>query len=90
MYPSKSRSVFSAYQTPPGTQIKGAIESGACHPPKKRTTRKADIKIMFAYSPRKNKANPIEPYSTLYPATSSASASGRSKGARLVSAKHEM
>ena len=28
-------------------------------------------------------------YSTLYPATSSASASGRSKGARLVSAKAE-
>ena len=38
----------------------------------------------------KNKANPIEEYSTLQPATNSASASGKSKGALLVSAKQEM
>jgi hypothetical protein len=42
--------------------------------------------IMFPYSPRKNIAKIIDEYSTLYPATSSASASGRSKGVRLVSA----
>ena len=45
---------------------------------------------MFAYSPRKNRVKPIAEYSTLYPATNSASASGRSKGARFVSAKHEI
>jgi hypothetical protein len=41
---------------------------------------------MFEYSPSENKANPIAEYSTLYPDTSSASASGRSKGCRFVSA----
>jgi len=41
---------------------------------------------MLLYSARKNSANPLAEYSTLYPETSSASASGRSKGWRLVSA----
>ena len=41
---------------------------------------------MFTYSARKNSANDIELYSVWYPATSSCSASGKSKGARLVSA----
>jgi hypothetical protein len=44
---------------------------------------------MLLYSPRKNIAKMIEEYSTLYPATNSASASGRSKGARFVSANME-
>jgi len=39
------------------------------------------------YSARKNNANPILAYSTLNPDTSSDSASGKSKGARFVSAK---
>jgi len=42
---------------------------------------------MFPYSPKKNKAKAIPEYSTLYPDTNSASASGRSKGCRFVSAK---
>ena len=46
--------------------------------------------IMFAYSPRKNRAKVIEEYSTKKPATSSDSPSGRSKGERLVSARTEM
>ena len=41
---------------------------------------------MFPHSPKKNKANPIPEYSTLYPDTNSASASGRSNGCRFVSA----
>jgi hypothetical protein len=45
------------------------------------------IKIILEYSPRKNKANPMAEYSVKYPATNSASASGKSKGALLVSAK---
>lgn len=45
---------------------------------------------IFEYSAKKNNANVIEEYSTLYPATISASASGRSKGARFVSAKIEI
>lgn len=41
---------------------------------------------MLLYSARKKRAKPIAEYSTLYPETSSASASGRSKGWRFVSA----
>jgi hypothetical protein len=57
-------------------------------PPKNRITIKALIAIMLQYSPKKNKANVIEEYSTLYPATNSDSASGRSKGTLLVSANN--
>jgi len=39
------------------------------------------------YSAKKKSEKPIAEYSTLYPETSSASASGRSKGCLLVSAK---
>lgn len=42
---------------------------------------------MLLYSLIKKRAKPIEEYSTLYPATSSLSASTRSKGARFYSAK---
>jgi hypothetical protein len=42
--------------------------------------------IILPYSPKKNIAKIIDEYSTLYPATNSASASGKSNGARLVSA----
>jgi hypothetical protein len=42
---------------------------------------------MLAYSPKKKNANIIPEYSTLYPATNSASASGKSNGALFVSAR---
>jgi hypothetical protein len=45
---------------------------------------------MLLYSAKKNIANVIDEYSTLYPATISASASGRSNGALFVSAKREI
>ena len=48
------------------------------------------INIILEYSPKEKKANPTAEYSTLQPETSSASASGKSKGARLVSAKIEI
>ncbi len=63
---------------------------GICQPPKNNIVNNELIKSILPYSPRKNRANPIEAYSTLYPATNSASASGKSKGARLVSAKPEI
>jgi hypothetical protein len=44
---------------------------------------------IFEYSPKKNKANVIAEYSIKYPATSSASASAKSKGALFVSANAE-
>ena|SRR6185312_6929141 len=56
------------------------------HPPMNRTANSVDIKKMLLYSPRKNIAKMMLEYSKLYPATISASASGRSKGALLVSA----
>jgi hypothetical protein len=46
--------------------------------------------IILLYSPKKNIAKIIDEYSTLYPATNSASASGKSKGALLVSAIMEI
>jgi len=45
---------------------------------------------IFEYSPNENKANPIAEYSTLYPETNSASASGKSNGCLLVSAKADV
>lgn len=43
--------------------------------------------MIFAYSAKKKSTKPIAEYSTLKPETSSDSASGKSKGTRLVSAK---
>jgi len=60
------------------------------HPPKNKIETKALIKSMLAYSPKKNKAKVIAEYSTLYPDTNSASASGKSKGCRFVSASIEI
>jgi hypothetical protein len=56
-------------------------------PPKKKIINKLLISRILAYSPKKKDANMNPEYSTLYPATNSASASGRSKGARFVSAR---
>src|SRR5215813_2053586 len=64
---------------------------GRVHPPKYKVTVSADATVMLTYSAMKNIANFIEEeYSVWYPATSSASASGRSNGTRLVSANAEM
>jgi hypothetical protein len=59
-------------------------------PPKNNNANKVDIKKILPYSPKKKKANTIEEYSRLYPATISASASGKSNGALLVSAMIEI
>jgi hypothetical protein len=59
-------------------------------PPKNNKVTKTDKTIILPYSPKKNKAKVNEEYSTLYPATSSASASGKSNGVRLVSANMEI
>jgi hypothetical protein len=90
MYLNRKKEVFSPVQIPLGTQVKGIILRGGSHPPRNRILQIVLILIIFLYSPRKNRANPREEYSTLYPATSSASASGRSKGARFVSARQQM
>lgn len=48
------------------------------------------IKIILAYSPKNNSANPPLEYSILKPDTSSDSPSEKSKGVRLVSAREEI
>jgi hypothetical protein len=63
---------------------------GESQPPKKHIATTAESHIILEYSARKNMAKVIPAYSTLYPATISASASGRSKGARLVSASTDI
>src|SRR5947208_11578558 len=60
--------------------------NGRSHPPKNSVVTTDDTTIMFAYSARKNSANRMPLYSVWKPPVSSCSASGRSKGARLVSA----
>ncbi len=57
-----------------------------CQPPRKNRALSPDLRMILLYSARKNRANPLAEYSTLYPETSSASASGRSNGCRFVSA----
>src|SRR5437016_11251403 len=63
---------------------------GALYPPRNRTEAMQDTRIMFAYSAMKKKAKRIPLYSVIQPATSSLSASGRSKGRRFVSATAEI
>jgi hypothetical protein len=59
-------------------------------PPKKNNVDIAPIINILPYSAIKIAANNTEAYSTLLPATNSASASIKSKGARFVSAKDVM
>jgi hypothetical protein len=79
--------VLSAKYKAPGMQLNGKTSKIGCQPPKNKTPATDEINIILLYSAKKNNANPIAEYSTLYPDTSSASASGKSKGCRLVSAK---
>jgi len=77
-------------QNQPGIKYKIAKFNGGIQPPRKRQTVKLDISKIEEYSAKKNKTKPTAEYSTLYPETSSDSASGKSKGTRLVSAKMDI
>src|SRR4051794_10401000 len=68
--------------TPLSTSDSG---QGARQPPRNNVVASAATVVTLMYSARKNIANLIDAYSVWKPATSSVSASGRSKGARLVS-----
>lgn len=78
--------IFSENHLAPGRTVRPIKLRGDSQPPRKNSALSPDIRIILLYSARKNRANPIAEYSTLYPDTSSASASGRSKGCRFVSA----
>src|SRR5215211_567261 len=72
------------------TGVGGSPSNGLSQPPQKNTAVSAEMRIMFAYSARKNSANAMPEYSTWKPATISDSPSATSNGARLVSATPEM
>src|SRR5882672_7788203 len=85
----KKNSILSRNQTMPGTTLSGHTFSGGSQPPRNRTVISEHISMMLTYSPKKNSMNWVAEYSTKKPATSSDSASTRSKGGRLVSARAE-
>src|SRR5579862_478295 len=60
--------------------------NNGCQPPRNSRVATQETVTMLAYSAMKNEANFMLEYSVWNPATSSFSASGRSKGTRLVSA----
>src|SRR6476659_1329162 len=62
------------------------LGNGRIHPPNHSVTAIDDTAIMAEYSARKNSDQRKPLYSVWKPAVSSDSASGRSNGARLVSA----
>src|SRR6195952_4625499 len=63
---------------------------GEPQPPRNRIDARHEIRIMLAYSARKNIANAMPEYSTMWPATISDSPSTTSNGCRLVSARPEL
>src|SRR6516225_2886285 len=84
------KNALSVNQITPGIAVSGQNGKGGSQPPRKRIVPIAHIVAMAMYSPRKNSRKGVAEYSTAKPATSSDSASTRSKGVRLVSANAEM
>src|SRR5690349_21949228 len=74
----------------PGIQVNGTTAIGGSQPPRNMVVPIAHMVAMATYSPSMNIMYGVEPYSTMKPATSSDSASTRSKGGRLVSASADM
>ena len=68
----------------------GTFSKGDSQPPRKKVEASTEIRIMLAYSARKNTAKAAPEYSTWKPATISDSPSATSNGARLVSATPEI
>src|SRR5271170_1814503 len=81
---------LSTNQMMPGTQVNGTTGNGGSQPPRNRIVHMAHMVVTATYSPSMNIMYGVEPYSTMKPATSSDSASTRSKGGRLVSASAEI
>src|SRR3989338_3680359 len=79
-------------ETLPSSQMKlsGRNGNGDNQPPMNMIAVRKAIRIMLAYSARKNRANAMPEYSTWKPATISDSPSAMSKGARLVSSTPEI
>ena len=65
-------------------------KEGRLDPPRKKMADKADMMMMLEYSAKKKKTKGMAECSVKYPATSSDSLSGRSKGVLFVSANTDM
>src|SRR5579884_4025099 len=74
---------------PNAGMFRGQILIGESQPPRNRMLINPQSSITFIYSARKKSRKGPEEYSTKKPATSSDSASSRSKGGRCVSARDE-
>src|ERR1700761_238114 len=86
----KKKAVLARNQKMPSTgMLNGKTLMGDSQPPRNRMLIIAQSMMTFMYSARKNSRNGPEEYSTKKPATSSLSASSRSKGGRWVSASEE-
>src|SRR5580692_9228626 len=86
----KTKAILSTNHRIPSAGIfSGQILIGGSHPPRNRMLISPHSMMMFMYSARKNIRNGVEEYSTKNPATSSDSASSRSKGGRWVSASDD-
>src|SRR5258706_2872307 len=70
----------------PHVAPRSVLENGQSHPPSHSVTAIEETAIMAEYSARKNRDQRKPLYSVWNPAVSSDSASGKSNGARLVSA----
>src|SRR3569833_4317255 len=77
-------------QIQPGIHVNGGRSIGDAQPPRNWIAVIAHISWIEMYSPSWNSRYGADEYSTMKPATSSDSASGRSKGGRFVSASAEM
>src|SRR6187402_2693151 len=75
---------------PTGAGIALTSTSGSVQPPRNSVATSADETNIEAYSSRKKKEKRMPEYSVWKPETSSDSASGRSKGARLQPASEAM
>src|ERR1700730_8557846 len=86
----KTRQAFKINQIGPGTSVNGENGTGGSQPPRNRIVISAHIVMTATYSVSMKSMYGVEEYSTMKPATSSDSASTRSKGGRFVSASAEM
>jgi len=87
---NKIKNTFKTNHNNPGIKFNGKISIGGYHPPKNKITVSELIKIIFAYSAKKNNPKEIDEYSVKKPATNVASSSGKSNGSLFVSASAEI
>src|ERR1700738_2243221 len=86
----KTTQTFKTKQIWPEASVNGENGTGDSQPPRNRIVVSAHIVMPATYSVSMNSMYGVEEYSTMKPATSSDSASTRSKGGRFVMASDEI